>query len=339
MMNITTVGIDLAKNVFHIHGADAKGKPVMSKRLTRAKLSDFVANLPPCLIAMEACGGAHQWARQFQGFGHTVKLISPQFVKPFVKSNKNDRNDAEAICEAVVRPTMRFVAVKSREQQDRQALHRVRQRLVGQRTALINQIRGLLLEYGITIPRLPSAVRRQLPQILEDADNGLSPMARRLFAGLYEELNEIQQRINPVDKQIQQVAQQDELCQRLQKIEGIGPLTATAITATIGDATVFKNGRQLAAFLGLTPRQYSSGGKERLGGISKRGDTYMRTLLIHGARAALRSARRKHTPKANWMNNLERRRGTSIAAVAIANKNARIVWSLMARREYYQPSV
>ena len=335
-MNATTVGIDLAKNMFHVHGADEKGHRVFTQRVSRSRLREFIANLPSCLIGMEACGGAHYWARCFQAMGHTVRLISPQFVKPFVKSNKNDRNDAEAICEAVCRPTMRFVAIKSIEQQDRQALHRVRQRLIGQRTALINQIRGLLSEYGIVIARQPAALRRRLPEVLEDGDNELSPSARCLFSQLHDELIEIQHRLNPVDQAIKDLAAQDETCRRLQDVEGVGPLTATALTAAVGDARVFENGRQFAAFLGLVPRQYSSGGKERLGGISKRGDTYLRTLLIHGARAAVRSARKKDTARANWIRRLEQRCGLQKTIVAVANKNARVLWALMARGEVYK---
>lgn len=336
MMNVTTVGIDLAKSVFHVYGADKKGRTVISQRVSRAKLPELIAKLPPCLIGIEACGGAHYWARCFHAMGHTVRLVSPQFVKPFVKSNKNDRNDAEAICEAVCRPTMRFVACKTIEQQDRQALHRVRQRLIGQRTALINQIRGLLSEYGIVIARQPAALRRRLPEILEDGENELSPSARYLFVQLYDELLQIQQRLIPLDQAIKDLAAQDKTCRRLQDVEGVGPLIATALTAAIGDARVFKNGRQFAAFLGLVPRQFSSGGKQRLGGISKRGDTYLRTLLIHGARAAVRSARKKETAKANWIRRLEQRCGLQKTIVAVANKNARVLWALMARGELYR---
>lgn len=335
-MHVTTLGIDLAKNVFHLHGADSKGRPVFSRRVSRRKLAATVAALPQCLIGMESCGGSHYWARRFCALGHQVRLVSPQFVKPFVKSNKNDRNDAEAICEAVSRPTMRFVAIKSVEQQDRQALHRVRQRLIGQRTALINQMRGLLTEYGIVVARQPASLRRRLPEILEDGDNELSPRARHLFAQLYDELLQLQQRINPIDQEINQIATEDESCRRLLAIEGIGPLTATAVTAVIGDAKAFKNGRQFAAYLGLVPRQNSSGGKPRLGGISKRGDTYLRTLLIHGARTTIRWAQGKQTPRARWIMALVQRRGIQKAAVALANKNARVVWALMARGESYR---
>lgn len=338
-MHVTTIGIDLAKNVFHVHGADAQGRPVFSRRVSRRKLVELMATVPPCLVGMEACGSAHYWARRFQALGHTVRLISPQFVKPFVKSNKNDRNDAEAICEAVSRPTMRFVAIKSVEQQDRQALHRVRQRLIGQRTALINQVRGLLAEYGIVVARQPSSLRRRLPEILEDGENGLTARARGLFARLYDELLQLQQRIDPIDLQIREIAAQDGVCRRLQAVEGIGPLTATALTAAIGDAGVFKNGRQFAAYLGLVPRQHSSGDKQRLGRISKRGDTYLRTLLIHGARTTVHWARHKNTPRARRIMALVQRCGVQKAAVTLANKNARVVWALMARGDTYRPAV
>ena len=338
-MQTTTIGIDLAKSVFHVHGADTRGRPVFSRRVSRCKLGELIAKLPPCLSGMEACGSAHYWARRFLELGHTVRLISPQFVKPFVKSNKNDRNDAEAICEAVSRPTMRFVAIKSVEQQDRQALHRVRQRLIGQRTAVINQVRGLLAEYGIVVARQPSSLRRRLPEILEDGENGLSARARELFARLYDELIQIQQRIEPIDLEIREIATQDEVCRRLQTVEGVGPLTATAVTAAVGDAGVFKNGRQFASYIGLVPRQHSSGGKQRLGRISKRGDTYVRTLLIHGAHTTVRWARHKNTPRARWLMALVQRCGVQKAVVALANKNARVLWALMTRGEIYRSAV
>lgn len=336
-MKVTTVGIDLAKSVFHVHGADARGAVVFSRRLTRAQLGPFMANLAPCLVGMEACGGAHYWGRRFRALGHDVRVITPHFVKPFVKSNKNDRNDAEAICEAVVRPTMRFVAIKSVEQQDRQALHRIRDRLMGQRTQAINQIRGLMAEYGIVMARRPATVRRRVPEILEDADNGLTPEARRLFAELYAELDQLEQRIAPHDQQIRATARSDEVCKRLQAIEGVGPVIATAITAAVGDARVFKNGRQFAASLGLVPRQHSTGGKPRLGRISKRGDPYLRKLLVQGALITVHWSRGKNTPKARWVQALVRRCGKQKAAVALANKNARVIWALMARGDTYRP--
>lgn len=325
------------KNIFHVHGADAKGRRVFSEPMSRAKLVPFIANLPLCLVGMEACATSNYWARRFQAMGHEVRLISPHFVKPYVKSNKNDRNDVEAICEAVSRPTMRFVAIKTMEQQDRQCLLRVRQRLISQRTSLVNQIRGLLGEYGIVVAKHRSRLQRVLPEVLEDGENGLSTAARQLFAQLSDELLELDKRIVPLDQSIKSIAHQDELCQRLQKVEGVGPLIATAVTATVGDANVFKNGRQFAAYLGLVPKQHSSGGKIRLGCISKRGDTYLRTLLVQGAQSAVRWSKNRDTPKARWIKTLIQRRGRQRAVVAIANKNARILWALMARGGTYHP--
>lgn len=266
-MEIKTLGIDIAKRVFQLHGVDERGKTVLKKRLSRDKLLSYVANIPPCLIGMEACGGSNYWAQKFQTYGHEVKLMSPQFVKPYVKTNKNDAADAEAICEAVRRPNMRFVSMKSIEQQDIQALHRYRQRLVQGRTALVNQTRGLLTEYGIIIPQGIGCIRTKLPQILEDTANELSGLSREIFGKLYEELCEWDQKIKMLDKRITFICQQSENCQRLAKIAGIGPLTATALVSAIGDAHTFKNGRHLAAWLGLIPRQCSSGNKQVLLGI------------------------------------------------------------------------
>jgi transposase len=268
--------------------------------------------------------------------GHHVRLIAPQFVKPYVKSNKNDANDAEAICEAVSRPHMRFVPGKSVEQQDIQSLHRVRSRLVSSRTGLANQIRGLLAEYGLVLPQHVSQLRRGLPLILEDATNELTSFSRRLFAHLYDELLSLEEKIGALDEQIESVFQASEPCQRVGAVEGIGPLTATALVAAISDGKAFKNGRQFAAWLGLVPRQHSSGGKPRLFGISKRGDTYLRTLLNHGARSVVSRASRKTDRRSLWIADKQRRLGTSKACVAVANKNARIVWSLIARQEVYR---
>ena len=246
-MDITTVGIDLAKNVFQLHGVNQAGKVVLRKRLSRPKLAEFMVNLEPCLIGMEACGSAHFWARKFQSMGHTVKLIAPQFVKPYIKSGKNDANDAEGICEAVSRPSMRFVPIKSIGQQDLQALHRIRSKVVKQRTALANQIRGLLAEYGIIIPKGISNISRNLPAILEDGENELSMLTRELFSRLYEEFNTLTDTVKEYSQKIEQIAKDDEQCQRLIKIEGIGPLVATAIMAAVGNASVFRSGREMAA--------------------------------------------------------------------------------------------
>jgi transposase len=279
---------------------------------------------------------SHYWVRVLSRSGHSVRLMAPQFVKPYVKSNKNDANDAEAIGEAVSRPHMRFVPAKSVEQQDIQSLHRVRNRLVSSRTGLANQIRGLLAEYGIVLPQHINQLRRGLPLVLEDANNELTAFSRRLFASLYEELLSLQEKIDVLDEQIESVYRTSESCQRVAAVEGIGPLTATALVAAMSDGKAFKNGRQFAAWLGLVPRQHSSGGKARLLGISKRGDTYLRTLLIHGARSVVSRASRKTDQRSFWIADKQRRLGTSKACVAVANKNARIVWSLIARQETYR---
>ncbi len=333
---VTTVGIDIAKNVVCIHGVDAHGHVVVQKRLARQKVLPFMAQLPPCLLGMEASGGAHYWAREFTQLGHTVKLMSPQFVKPYVQSQKNDPNDAAGICEAVERPRMRGVPVKSITQQDVQALHRIRERQITARTALINQIRGLLTEYGIVIPQRASQVRHKLPLVLEDAENGLTATAREWLHALAEELQALDQRIAATDQQIERVFEADEACQRLAQLPGIGPLTATALVAAVGDATAFKNGRQFAAWLGLVPRQHSTGGKTTLLGMTKRGNCYLRTLLIHGARAVLRVVDRKTDARSRWLQGVKARRGMNCASVAQANKTARVAWALLAKGDRYR---
>jgi transposase len=336
-MNIKRVGIDLAKSVFQVHGVDSQEKVVLRKQLRRAQLLDYFKKLPPCLIGMEACGGAHYWARELQKLGHTVKLMAPQFVKPYVKSNKNDANDAEAICEAVARPTMRFVAIKTIAQQDIQAIHRIRSELVQQRTAKVNQIRGLLTEYGIVVGRRVDVLRNALPQLLEDAENGLTADFRVLLDGLRQDLITLDERVDDLDKKIKTLATSNPAAKRLQQIPGIGPIIATALICAIGDGKQFQRGRDMAAWLGLTPRQHSSGGKDRLLGISKRGDAYLRTLLIHGARSALKVAGKKDDPRSRWLQNLCSRRNKNIAAVALANKNARIAWALLSKETDYLP--
>lgn len=333
---LKVLGIDLAKNSFQLHGVDEAGQVVLKKKLTRKQLSAFVVKLPACLIGLEACGGAHHWVRTFKAFGHTVRMMAPQFVKPYVKSNKNDAVDAEAICEAVQRPSMRFVPEKSIQQQDIQSLHRIRSQLIARRTAQSNQIRGLLMEYGIIIPKGISYVRKQLPQILEAADNGLSDLFRELLNELYEEMVHLDNRLDVMEKKLLGISAQNEDCQRLLTIPGIGLLSATALVAAIGDISVFKNGRELAAWLGLVPRQHSTGGKSTLMGISKRGDSYLRTLLIHGGRTVVRVAHKYQDRKNRWVNELDQRRGKNISAVAVANKNARIVWALLSNKTTYQ---
>lgn len=336
MDKITILGIDLAKNVFQLHGINSSGNPVFKRKLTRSKMSEIIAKLEPCTIVMEACGGSSHWCRKFTQLGHETKLISPQFVKPFVKTNKNDRNDAEAICEAASRPTMRFVAPNTLEQQDMQVIHRVRSRLMAERTALVNQIRGLLAEYGVVVSTGVAKIRKALPEILEDGENELTTLVRAQFSELYAELIEKDEKIKNQDKKIESIFKADEKCQRISAIEGIGPVTATAIVSAIGNPKLFKNGRHFAAYLGLVPKQSSSGGKERLLGISKRGDTYLRTMLIHGARAILRYAENKDDPRSQWIKRVKERRGANRAAVALANKNARIIWTMLANGSSYK---
>jgi transposase len=335
-MNITQIGLDLAKTVFQIHGIDERGKAVLRKQLKRQQVVRFFAQVPPCLIGMESCGGAHFWARKLTGLGHTVKLIAPQFVKPFVKTNKNDAADAEAICEAVGRPSMRFVPIKNTEQQALLGLHRARQGFVAGRTAQVNQIRGLLTEFGLVIPTGIRSIERELPEILEDAENGLSDASRALFARLFEHFRALDRHVLELEREIHAWHREDDASQRLQAIPGIGPLTASALVASVGDAKVFHNGRQFAAWLGLVPRQNSSGGKTILLGISKRGDTYLRTLLIHGARSVLLQLKRHPDQAEGWLAGVAARRNPNIAAVALANKNARTVWALLAHGRIYQ---
>lgn len=333
-MKLTTIGIDLAKNVFQLHGADGKGKAVMKKQLKRAQVLPFFANLTPCKIGMEACGSAHYWARKLQALGHTVQLIAPQYVKPFVKRNKNDAADAEAICEAVTRPNMPAVPIKNAEQQAILSVHRARQGFVKARTAQANQIRGLLAEYGMTIPQGIRHIAKRVPEIIEDGANDLPGSFRLLIQRLVDHLKELDRQVGELEMEIQRWHRDSAASQKLAKIPGIGPMTASAMVASIGDARNFKDGRQLAAWLGIVPRQHSTGGKSVLLGISKRGDTYLRTLLIHGARAVIRVTERK--PAADpWLKSLLARRNKNVAAVALANKNARTIWALLAHdREY-----
>jgi transposase len=337
-MKITTIGIDLAKNVFQVHGVDERGKAVLKKQVKRDHMAEFFANLPPCLIGMEACGSAHFWANKLQSLGHTVKLMAPQFVKPYVKSNKNDAADAEAICEAVTRPNMRFVPIKNGEQQAVLSLHRARQGFVKARTAQANQIRGLLAEYGVVIPQGIAHIGKRLPQILEDGENGLPGTFRRLIERLGDHFKELDRQVQELEIQIQTWHRQSPVSQKLAQVPGIGPITASALAASIGDAKNFGNGRQLAAWLGLVPRQNSSGGKQILLGISKRGDTYLRTLMIHGARAVIRVAQKKTGHEGSWLAGVMKRRNKNVAAVALANKNARIVWALLAHDRAYTPN-
>lgn len=337
-MKITTVGIDLAKNVFQVHCVNECGKTMLKKQLKREQMMLFFSNLPPCLIGMEACGSAHYWANQLQRVGHIVKLMAPQFVKPYVKTNKNDAADAEAICEAVTRPTMRFVPIKSREQLAVLALHRARQGFVKARTAQANQIRGLLAEQGIIIPKGIVHISLCLPKILEESENDLPGTFRQLLNRLGEHLKELDRHTKELEVQIQRWHRENAASKKLAQIPGIGPITASALVASVGNATNFENSRQLAAWLGLVPRQHSSGGKQTLLGISKRGDSYLRTLLIHGARAVLRVAERKAEHAGSWLAGIMARRNQNVAAVALANKNARIVWALLAHDREFEPN-
>mgnify|MGYP002633402033 CR=1 FL=1 len=335
-MKITTIGLDIAKTVFHLFAVSKTGRLVKKKQLKRNQVLPFMANLEPCLIAMEACGGAHYWAREFEALGHQVKLIAPQYVKPFVKGNKNDYNDAEAIAEAAQRPTMRFVPNKSVEQQDVQNFHRQRERIKKERTALANQVRGLLAEYGIVIHKGIRTVSKSLPNILEDAENGLTPLTRELFAELYDELQALNERFAQCEQRINVINQSHEVCQRLDEILGIGPITATAIYAAAGDGKDFSNGRHFSAWIGLVPGQHSTGGRTTLLGISKRGNAYLRTLLIHGARAVLQQCGKKTDRFSLWAQALLVRRGHNKACVAVANKMARMAWVIMAKGETYR---
>jgi transposase len=329
MEEVTTVGVDLAKNVFSLHGVDAAGKTVFRRTVRRERLVETVAGLSPCLIGMEACSGAHEWGRRFQQHGHTVKLMAPKFVAPYRKSDKNDGNDAEAVCEAVTRPSMRFVPVKSTEQQALLAVHRVRQGFVVERTALINRLRGLMSEFGVVLALRSVTVRRQAAQAAEQ----LPELARGAIGDLLEQLRVLDERIAKYDKQIEAQARLSEPARRLMQIQGIGPTTALAIVATVGDAREFKNGRQFAAWIGLVPAQHSTGGKSRLGHISKRGDAYLRNLFVQGARSVLQSAGAHQDRLSRWALELQQRRGYYRALVAIANKNARIAWALLAKKE------
>jgi transposase len=334
-MKITTVGIDLAKNVFQVHAIDERGKVLVKKQLRRDQMAVFFTNLPSCLIGVEACGSAHHWARKIQAMGHTVRLMAPQFVKPYVKTNKNDAADAEAICEAVARPNMRFVPIKNVEQQAVLALHRVRQGFAQARTAQANQIRGLLGKFGLIVPQGIGYIASRVPELIEDAERDLPGSFRVLVQRLLDHLKELGRHVDEIETQIQAWHRASDLSSRLAQVPGIGPITASALVASIGDAKNFDDGRQLAAWLGLVPRQHSSGGKSNLLGMSKRGDSYLRTLLIHGARSVIYRAGQK-ADACSWINAVVQRRNKNVAAVALANKNARIVWALLAHDRRYE---
>jgi transposase len=328
---IATYGVDLGKSKFHVVGLDEKGHGVLRRTFRRNTLLEFFANAPSSLIGMEACPGAHWLARKLTGFGHTVRIIPAQFVKPFVKSNKNDTVDAEAIAEAVTRPSMRFVAVKRSDQFDLQALHRVRDRLVSSRTRLISQMRGFLLEYGIALRNGSGLFRHELPAVVADERNELTPAIRALLAELWTEFKELDARVTAVSQQIEALAARDDTARRLTSIPGIGALSATALLAAVGDGRQFRRGRDLAAWLGLVPKQYSTGGKATLLGISKRGNPYVRRLLIHGARACVLHLDRERDRLGAWLDKLGVRMHPNKVVVALANKLARIAWAIITR--------
>jgi len=329
MSNVTLLAIDLAKNVFQLHGTDASGKAVIKKRIGRDKLLQFVANLNPCDIYMEGCGSANYWSRRFKTFGHKVRLINPKYVKPYVKRSKNDKNDAIAIASAARDPNMSFGEAKTEEQQDIQSTHRIRSQLIGQRTALANQTRGLLAEYGIIVAKGISHVRKYLPIILGNNEYNLSYLMMRNIQELYKSLLSLDEKIKRYDDMIEELFKGNETCKRLVGIPGIGKLGATILAAVLGNGSGFKNGRHFAAFLGLVPKQHSSGNKEKLLGISKGGDTYIRTILIHGARAVLICVSKKTDNPSLWLKGLKARSGSNVAAVAMANKMARTAWALV----------
>ena len=336
-MEIHTIGIDLGKTVFHLVGLNVHGEVVVRKKFSRKQLLRFTANLQVALIGMEACGGAHFLGRALREQGHEARLIPAQYVKPYVKTNKSDYIDAEAIAEAVARPTMRFVPIKSDDQLDLQSLHRVRERWVMRRTAVVNQIRGLLLERGITVRKGRCHLEAALPGILEDATAKLSGALRLLLAQLQLELDQLALRVEEADALIQKIAQESEACRRLDAIPGIGPVTATAIIAAIGNGAAFGKGREFAAWVGLVPREHSTGGKQKLLGISKRGNSYLRQLFIQGARAVLQFREKQSSGLSAWLAQLTSRVHHNVAGVALANKLARIAWAVLAKGEVYRP--
>jgi transposase len=341
MTQVTTVGLDLAKHVFQAHGVDATGAIAIRRRITRAEVLPFFTKLPRCLIGMEACGTAHHWARELAALGHEVKLMPPSYVKPYVKRGKNDAADAEAICEAVQRPTMRFVPVKSVEQQSVLMLHRVRDLLIRQRTMLANALRSHLAEFGIVAAQGAASLTKLIAITADESDVRIPPIARLALRAVAAQIDVLRKQVGTIEDRIVDWCRRDAASRRLISIPGVGPITATAIAATVTDPLCFRSGRQLAAWLGLVPRQHSSGGKDRLGGICKHGDRYIRRLLVVGAHAVIRYARNKGAVAAPWIKNLLDRRSTLVVAVALANKTARIAWAVLARGEMYHatPSV
>ena len=338
-MQVSTVGLDIAKNVFQVHGVDDQGGVVLRKRLARAKVLTFFANLPRCTVGLEAGGGAHYWARELRALGHDARLMPPQYVKAYVKTNKHDAADAEACCEAVQRPGMRFAPVKSIDQQATLMLHRVRDQLIGQRTATINALRGHLTEFGIVAARRGAGVRQLLAIIGEVEDDRIPPLAREVLQTLATHLRELETKLAALDRRLVALTRTDPICRVLSEVPGIGPVIATAFAATVPDAQAFRSGRHLAAWLGLVPRQHATGGKVRQLGLSKRGDGYLRRQLIHGARALVWRTPGREGKLWSWINGLRQRRPFNVAVAAVANKLARILWALLRHGEAYRAAV
>ncbi len=336
-MQITTMGLDIAKHVFHLVVCDGRGKVVKKKRLRRSQLLSYFAQLPPMLIGMEGCASAHYWARELTAQGHRVDLLPAQYVKGYVRGNKNDYNDALAIAEAVRGPEMRRVPIKTAAQQDVQALHRLREGQIKVRTAHANRIRGLLAEYGIIVSQGLNSLRRRIPEVLEDGDNGLSPLFRELLVQSMDQFRVLDDEVQAYDRRVQAHSRSDEDCRRLQTIPGYGPMVASVYASYVGDGRGYRRGRDVSASVGVVPRQHSTGGKATLLGISKRGDRYVRCLLVHGARSVVRAAAHKDDPLSRWINQLRERRGVNKATVALANKMARIGWAVIRTERDYQP--
>lgn len=333
--SVVRIGIDLAKNTLQIHGQDKNGKQVLQKNISRHKVLAFTANLNSTTIAMESCSSSHYWGREFQKQGHTVMLIPAQHVKPFVKTHKNDRVDAVAICEASTRPNMHCVPIKSAEQHEIQIMHRIRQNISKNRTALANQIRGFLGECGIVIPVGISNVFKLFPLIVEDAENQLNNSMRELLKEQFDELKHINDRYNKITNKIEAITESNSICKRLLTIEGIGPLTATALYAAVGNGNQFRKGRDMAAWLGLVPKQYSTGGRSRLGKISKHGNRYIRALMVGGARAVVQHTDKKDTRLSKWIKQIKDKKGYNVAVVALTNKTVRVAWSVLTKGEEY----